>query len=205
MTEEQLLADMLMSSPWHRSALEAVSVSGAPDAWIAAGAIRDLVWDERFGGGFDPAAVKDIDVVFFDPDDLRAARDHEVEASLSRLEPELPWEAKNQAAVHRWYAQRFGTEVEPLISIEDAVGTFPETATAVAARLESPALRSLRPSVSATSSTAFGGATLDASRYKKLSRVWNGNDPALAGRRSLSSHPDAPHDWRMIGRSSTSN
>jgi hypothetical protein len=40
------------------------------------------------------------------------------------------------AAVHTWYADRFGGgEVEPLVSIDDAVGTWPETATAVAVRV----------------------------------------------------------------------
>jgi uncharacterized protein len=144
-TDEQTLTEMLLGSSWHRSALEAVAASGAPAAWIAAGAIRDLVWDERFGAGFDPAAVKDIDVVFLDPEDLRPARDRDVETTLLRLAPDLPWEAKNQAAVHLWYAERFGTDVEPLTSIEDAVGTFPETATAVAARLRGDRVEILAP------------------------------------------------------------
>jgi hypothetical protein len=39
--------------------------------------------------------------------------------------------------VHTWYEARFGTAVDPLTSVEDAVGTWPETATAVAVRLRS--------------------------------------------------------------------
>jgi hypothetical protein len=133
--DAEVLSAMLLRSSWHMSALDAVARSGAPDAWIAAGAIRDLVWDERFGHGFVPPSVKDVDVVFFDPDDLTPERDHAVETALRRLAPELPWDAKNQAAVHLWYPERFGAEVAPLVSVEDAVGTFPETASAVAARL----------------------------------------------------------------------
>ena len=49
--------------------------------------------------------------------------------------PELPWEAKNQAAVHRWYPARFGMEVPPLESSADGVATFPEVATCVGVRL----------------------------------------------------------------------
>jgi hypothetical protein len=145
MNDEQTLAGMLLSSAWHRRVLEAVATSGAPEAWMAAGAIRDLVWDERFGIGFDPAAIKDVDVVFFDADDLRPTRDREVDAMLCRLAPDLPWQAKNQAAVHLWYGQRFGADVEPLTSIEDAVSTFPETATAVAARLRGDGVEILAP------------------------------------------------------------
>ena len=48
----------------------------------------------------------------------------------------MPWEAKNQASVHLWYQQRFGYPVEPLRSAVDGVATWPETATAVAVRLD---------------------------------------------------------------------
>jgi uncharacterized protein len=49
--------------------------------------------------------------------------------------PDIPWQAKNQAAIHLWYADEFGYAVEPLTSSEDAIGTWPETATSVGVRL----------------------------------------------------------------------
>jgi hypothetical protein len=66
---------------------------------------------------------------------LRAARDAEVEAALSAQLPGVPWDAKNQAAVHTWYGRVFGGRVAPLTSAADGVATWPETATAVAVRL----------------------------------------------------------------------
>jgi hypothetical protein len=51
--------------------------------------------------------------------------------------PQVPWEARNQAGVHTWYAAKFGgSPAEPLTSVADAVATWPETATAVAVRLQ---------------------------------------------------------------------
>jgi hypothetical protein len=50
--------------------------------------------------------------------------------------PGPPWDATNQAAVHLWYADRFGQVVERLGSTEEGVATWPETATCVAVRLE---------------------------------------------------------------------
>jgi hypothetical protein len=58
-----------------------------------------------------------------------------VQRALGARLPGVPWQAKNQAAVHLWYEERFGYAVEPLTSTADAVGTFPETAAAVAVRL----------------------------------------------------------------------
>ena len=37
--------------------------------------------------------------------------------------------------MHTWYPQRFSGPVEPLVSVEDGVATWPETATSVAVRL----------------------------------------------------------------------
>ena len=44
-------------------------------------------------------------------------------------------DVKNQARVHLWYRQRFGYDIVPYTSIEDAVATWPTPATAVGVRL----------------------------------------------------------------------
>ncbi|MBO0822318.1 MAG: nucleotidyltransferase family protein [Actinobacteria bacterium] len=117
-------------------ALDAVSASGLPDAWIGAGAVRDIVWSERYGR-FDSADVRDVDVAYFDPADLSPERDVAAQGALTGL-ADLPWEATNQAAVHTWYREYFGgPPVEPFSSVHDAVATWPETATCVAVRLAS--------------------------------------------------------------------
>jgi hypothetical protein len=128
------LERLIRSSAWFTNVLEAARASQAPDCWVGAGALRDLVWD-GLHDGFSPDRVKDVDVAFFDPHDLRPERDLAVEELLGRLLPGVRWDAKNQAAVHLWYERRFGLAVEPLHSTADGVATWPETATAVAVRL----------------------------------------------------------------------
>jgi hypothetical protein len=86
-------------------------------------------------GASTPAQVKDVDLAFFDPAHVGVDRDIEVEQALQATAPHIPWDAKNQAAVHTWYPQRFGVAVEPLVSVEDGVATWPETATSIAVRL----------------------------------------------------------------------
>jgi hypothetical protein len=130
------LESLIRSSNWLLDVLRTVRDDGVPDAWVGAGTLRDLVWGQRYGPGFDPSAVRDVDVAYFDPADLSAANDEQVTERLRARRPDVPWEAINQAAVHRWYADVFGgPPVAPLTSIPDAVGTWPETATAVAVRL----------------------------------------------------------------------
>jgi uncharacterized protein len=129
------LERVIHAEPWFVRVLETVRATQLPDAWVGAGVIRDLVWGAA-SGGFDPAGVADVDVAFFDPDDLSPERDARAQAELVRRAPDLPWEATNQAAVHTWYAAYFGGgEVAPLHSTAEGVATWPETATAVAVRL----------------------------------------------------------------------
>ena len=102
------LADRVVAESWLLAAVDAVAASGLPDAWVAAGAIRDVVWGQLHDG-FDPSAVKDIDVAYFDPADLSQERDSSAEHVLRSL-ADRHWEATNQAAVHRWYHEYFGGE-----------------------------------------------------------------------------------------------
>ena len=130
------LRALIGANDWFMHVLRCVRDERIPEAWVGAGALRDLVWGELFGSGFLPAQVHDVDVAFFVADDLSRACDDQSTARLHRRCASVPWQARNQAAVHTWYSAKFGGEPPPpLTSIADAVGTWPETATAVAVRL----------------------------------------------------------------------
>jgi uncharacterized protein len=131
---ERELQRLLRANDWFMTVLRAVRECDPPDWLVGGGVIRSTVWDHLHG--YDrPTPLADVDVAFFDPQDLRPERDAAVQSQLRGRLPEVPWQAKNQAAVHLWYEERFGHAVPPLTSIEDAVGTWPETATCVAVRL----------------------------------------------------------------------
>lgn len=136
------LRTLLTSCPWLFDVLGVVRDVGDQfglSCWVGAGAVPDLVWDSWYGAGsprdpadFDGAAVKDVEVVFFDAARPDPSIERHVEVTLARRRPDVEWDVTNQAIVHLWYEDRFGFAVEPLVSIADAVGTWPETATTVA-------------------------------------------------------------------------
>ena len=72
---EERLRALVRDCAWFMAVLAVVRDAGLPDAWVGAGALRDLVWGELSGVGFRPDEVRDIDVVYFDPADLSRARD----------------------------------------------------------------------------------------------------------------------------------
>ena len=116
-------------------ALRHVRALHVPHACIGAGAVRNLVWDHLHGLEA-PRPESDIDVAWFDADDLSRDRDHALQRQLTGTAPDLPWEVTNQAGVHLWFEDVFGHPVAPLRSIEEAVASWPEFATCVALRLD---------------------------------------------------------------------
>jgi hypothetical protein len=128
------LRDLVRSSEVLMQVLRAVRTVDPPNWAVGSGIIRDLVWDHLHGMS-GPLRFKDADVAYFDPENLSQQHDEEIALRLGALLPTVEWDAKNQAAVHLWFEQRFGYPVDPLTSVEDAVGTWPETAVCVAVRL----------------------------------------------------------------------
>jgi hypothetical protein len=72
----------------------------------------------------------DIDVVFFDTADVSEARDRLLERQLIAETGNGKWSVKNQARMH------INNGATPYRSTEDAIRRWPETATAVAARMD---------------------------------------------------------------------
>ena len=121
---------MARESKWFWPALAAARNLNLPSWCIGAGAVRNLVWDSLHNFQ-TPSALSDIDVAYFDASDLSAQRDAEIQHRLNTVYPVAPWEVTNQAAVHTWFEAAFGHPVEPLVSLEDAVASWPEFATTV--------------------------------------------------------------------------
>jgi uncharacterized protein len=130
----QELIHIIRSNSWFMGVLETVRTCDPPDWLIGAGVIRNIVWDYLHGFQ-EPTSLADVDVIFFDANDLSPERDRDVQEGLTALQADMAWEATNQAAVHLWYEDVFGFPVPPFHSSEEAVSTWPETATSVAVRL----------------------------------------------------------------------
>ena len=119
--------------------LHAVQMQSLPDGWIGSGFVRDAVWDVLHDRPVDCSVLNDVDVVYFDRADASPARDRTIEAGLAARSPGVPWSVKNQARMH----ERNG--VAPYADMTDAISRWPETATAIAARLSNGRVELLAP------------------------------------------------------------
>lgn len=106
-----------------------------PDGWLAAGALAQTFWNARFALPADHG-ITDIDIIYFDADDLSETAEAAHAARIRTVFADLPvhLDIKNEARVHLWYEAKFGYAIAPYRSIVEAVATFPTTATALALR-----------------------------------------------------------------------
>lgn len=128
------LETALTKSTTIREVLAQVPALGLPDWYLGAGAVAQTVWNELHGFSLD-TGIEDVDLVYFDPDLSYAAEDAFIQRGkhlLGSLAVEV--EIRNEARVHLWYEQKFGTQIKPYASTEDAINTWPATATAIGVR-----------------------------------------------------------------------
>lgn len=122
------LEGILRADPWSMDVLGTVRSLHLPDWAIGAGFVRALVWDHLSGQG--RTRLEDVDVLYFDPEDISKERERELQQRLLDERPLVPWSVKNQARMHiRNRTAAYG-------STEEAIEFWLETPTAVAVRLE---------------------------------------------------------------------
>jgi len=131
MTEKEIL-DQLGQDPDIRAILEIIRSLELKDSWLAAGCLRNFIWNmllER--PGFD--SETDVDVIFFDPS-YAEAETIELEAKLKEDWPRYRWELRNQAYMHR-----HSPGTAPYKNACEAMSKYPERCTAIGLRLHADA------------------------------------------------------------------
>lgn len=128
MNLEQQLIQYLEEDEEMLDALRMVRALALPDGYIAAGFVRNFVWD-RLHGYTLRTPLADVDVIYFNAEDRSEATDLRYERQLQSMDYKWNWSVKNQARMHL----RNGHS--PYASVADAMSHWPETATAVAVRL----------------------------------------------------------------------
>lgn len=108
--------------------LQCVAALGLPDCYVAAGFVRNMVWD--YLHDYDPTLLNDVDVIYFSPQKISQQNNKLLEARLMSLIPDVRWQIKNQALMHHLNSDH------PYRSSLDAMTFWPEKETAIGVRLE---------------------------------------------------------------------
>jgi len=125
----------LRQNMWLGEILERFEEIALPDSWLVAGAIAQTIWNLRCE---QPAefGLKDVDLIYFDEQDLSFDAEASHERRLRDLFQHLPikLDVKNEARVHLWYEDRFGDAIKLYSSSADAIATFQPLQPAVGVR-----------------------------------------------------------------------
>jgi hypothetical protein len=179
MTSEQDILDLIAADPWMMDALRAVRALALPDWWIGAGFVRGKVWDALHGRA-ERTPLADVDVIYFDPADLRESTEDALQARLRTAMPGVTWSATNQARMHGFHGDA------PYRDSVDALSRWTETATCVAVRLRDDGTLELAAPFGiddlvglVVRPTASGHARIDVFRERVREKRWLEKWPRL--------------------------
>lgn len=122
------LKKIILKEKWLMDILRSVRDLDLPDWYLAAGVIRNTVWDVLHGYK-KRHPLNDIDIPYFDP--KRKIKDKEIEKKLHTLHPSQTFEVVNQAFIHESYPAKKGIQSACM-----GIASFIEVPTCVGVRLE---------------------------------------------------------------------
>ena len=122
------LINLIKSDNFRLRLLEIVTSLNLPDCFIAAGFVRNLVWD--YLHNYQGSALNDVDVIYYNNSDVSEMICKKAGDMLRSKAPEVNWQIKNQALMHIRNNDRV------YINSTDAMTFWPEKETAIGVQLD---------------------------------------------------------------------
>ena len=122
--DEARFIDLALTNEVNREILTRLPSLELADAWLVSGSLFQTAWN-ALTGRVPGYGIKDYDIFYFDPDTSWEAEDAAIRRSsevFSGIDAEI--EIKNQARVHLWYEEKFGTSYPPLRSSCEGIDRF---------------------------------------------------------------------------------
>lgn len=101
MTEKDIIK-MIKEDKWMMNVLVEANKLNLPDWIVGAGFLRNKVWDYLHGIKREIPDTHDIDLVYFDKNNIDEEKDAKLSEDMNDILG-LDWEIVNQAYAHRWH------------------------------------------------------------------------------------------------------
>jgi hypothetical protein len=124
--------DLVLGDPTVAAVLDRAPSLGAGEWWLTAGLLFQTAWNGLTGRP-PGTGIRDADLFYWDDDPSWDAEDAVIRRGADLFaDLPVPVEIRNQARVHLWYADRFGTTAPaPFRDCTDAVDAFAAVCCAV--------------------------------------------------------------------------
>ena len=130
MTDYQALTtELLLRDTFRMNCLRAARQLRLKDYYLAAGFLRNAIWDHLHGLP-KMTPLNDIDLVYFDSANKSTETELQLTFQLNRLLPEAGWEVRNQARMHELHGHA------PYQNTAEGITQWVEIPTCVGVRLE---------------------------------------------------------------------
>ncbi len=120
----------MLKDSFRLGVLQVVRQLDLPQGFVAAGFVRNLVWDHLHRKE-TPSDLNDIDVIYFDAQEQSENQYKRYEQQLREAMPGVNWQVRNQARMH------IKNQDRPYQNVQEAMSYWPEKETAIAVRLTS--------------------------------------------------------------------
>lgn len=142
--QQAVIAELLNANPWVPPVLNAIKT--LPGAWMGAGIIFQNIWNLHHGFPLN-SHIKDIDVFYWQPEDLSWEAEDQVVQTLNKKlsHLEISIDIKNIARIHLWYEQRFGIKKQAYQSVAESIASWPVIGACMAVRLKDDKLEFCAP------------------------------------------------------------
>ncbi len=125
------IIDILKKDTTLYKIIKDVSALGIPNLYVGGGSITQSVWNHLFSKPI-VYGISDVDIVYFDTD-LSQEKERMVLEQIVKTTKQNQYalDVKNEARVHLWYEEEFGFSIPAYTSTEEAISTWPSTATSI--------------------------------------------------------------------------
>ncbi|MGZ4607824.1 MAG: nucleotidyltransferase family protein [Blastococcus sp.] len=121
---EERFLEIVLADPTVAEVLARTPRLGVGDWWLTAGVLFQTVWNALTGRA-PGTGIRDADLFYFDDDTSWEAEDAVITAGAGLFaDLPVPVEIRNEARVHLWYAEHFGTPAPPFRDCADAIDAF---------------------------------------------------------------------------------
>ena len=124
-SQEEEFLQIVLTNPINSALLERLAIQDLPDWYLVAGCLVQTVWNKLSGNPLE-YGILDYDVFYCDCEDLSwEAEDRVIKrCAVKFADLGVEVQVRNQARVHLWYEQKYGSPCPPLKSSCESIDSF---------------------------------------------------------------------------------
>lgn len=138
MTEKDII-EIIKKDSWMMDVLIEAEKLNLPDWMIAAGFLRNKVWNYLHDIERAMVDTRDVDLVYFDKNNSSELFDENLSKKMNG-KLGIEWEIVNQVYTHKWHDRG-----DQYIDTEDAISNWAETATCIGVTIKKGELKIIAP------------------------------------------------------------